>query len=120
MKILIADDNSSVRRMIKNILAHIAEEFYECSDGSEVMELYSKYKPDWVLMDIKMKKMNGIKATLNLKQNFPEAKVIIITNYPTDDLREDAKKAGAIEFIDKENLSCLGSIISNFPSIQKE
>jgi CheY-like chemotaxis protein len=114
VKILIADDNSSVRRMIGNILAHMTEEIFECSDGSEVTELYSKCKPDWVLMDIKMKKMNGIVATRNLMEKFPEAKVIIITNYPTEDLKEDAKKAGAVEFIDKENLLSLGSIIKKF------
>jgi two-component system response regulator DegU len=114
MKILIADDNSAVRRMIGNILAHVTEEIYECSDGSEVMELYSRYKPDWVLMDIKMKKVNGIKATADLILKYPEAKVIIITNYPTGDLKEDAAKAGAVEFIDKDNLSFLESIFKKY------
>ena len=114
MKILIVDDNSSVRRMIGNILAHMTKEIYECSDGSEVEELYSRCNPDWVLMDIKMEKMNGIVATRKLIEKFPDAKVIMITNYPTEDLKEDAKKAGAIEFIDKENLLSLDSIIKNF------
>ena len=115
MKILIVDDNHSVRKMIKNLLSHIADEIFECNDGDQVVEQYALHIPDWVLMDVKMSRMDGIMATHELIKSFPDAKVIILTNFPTDDFREDAKKAGALEFMDKENLFSVGMIITNYP-----
>ena len=114
MKILIVDDNYSVRKMIRNLLSQAADEIFECNDGDKVVELYSLHKPDWVLMDIKMKNMDGIKATYELKQSFPGAKVIILTNYSAEDFREDAKKAGAHEFVNKEDVLSVNTIIRNY------
>ncbi len=104
--------------MIKNLLDSAAYETAECCDGDEVAARYSILKPDWVLMDIKMKNMDGIKATSELIKHFPEAKVMMITNYADDDIKEKSMKAGAIEFIDKENLSGIISILQKYSEIK--
>jgi len=55
-------------------------------------------------MDIRMPKVNGIKATENLKKKFPEAHVIIVTNYSDQEFRDAAKEAGAEQYFLKDNL----------------
>lgn len=113
MKILIVDDNRGIRKLTRNLLEDIADEIFECADGDEAVNSYSKLQPDLVLMDIKMKKLNGIAATkLIIKEN-PAAKIIIATNYNDEAMRRAALEAGAAEYLLKENISTIGNIIIN-------
>jgi DNA-binding NarL/FixJ family response regulator len=68
--------------------------------------------PDWVLMDIKMKQMNGIAATKELLTKYPDARVVMLTQYSDKELREAARQAGACEYVCKENLIEVRSILS--------
>lgn len=114
MKILlIVEDNIKMREMIKNMFKGTFCHVYECEDGSEALDAYRLYKPDWVLMDIVMKKMDGITATKQILTSFPEAKVIIVTDYDDKELRRKAKSAGACDYVLKEDLSVLEKILLN-------
>ena len=62
MTLLIVDDNTSVRRLIRSIVASVAEEIHECESGVTALAAYLEYHPDFVLMDIEMKEMDGIAA----------------------------------------------------------
>jgi DNA-binding NarL/FixJ family response regulator len=104
MKLLIVENNPSVRRVIRSVVATIADEIYECDDGADAAPAYAAHKPDWVLMDIAMKNVNGITATKLIKDQYPDAKIIIITNFDEPDLRESALQAGACGYVLKENL----------------
>jgi DNA-binding NarL/FixJ family response regulator len=104
MKLLIVENNPSVRRVIRSIVATIADEIYECEDGVEALPAYVSHKPDWVLMDLVMKHVNGIEATKLIKDQFPDARIIIVTNFDEADLRESALQAGACGYVLKENL----------------
>lgn len=104
MKLLIVEDNPSVRRVIRSIVATVADEIYECEDGADALQAYVAHKPDWVLMDIAMKNVSGITATKLIKDQYPEAKIIIVTNFDDADLRESARQAGACGYVLKENL----------------
>lgn len=90
--------------MIRLIVQDLAAECFECGDGREALEAYQRCRPDWVLMDIEMKEMDGIMATREIMTAFPEAKVIIVTNYNDTDFREAARAAGALAYVVKENL----------------
>lgn len=103
-KILIVEDNADMRRTIKELLGDLGE-VYECSNGLEAFSAYSQYCPDWVLMDIKMAGMNGITATRKIKSVFPHARIVIVTGYDDAELREAARRAGACEYVLKENLT---------------
>ena len=83
----------------------------ECPDGIYAVDAYAEYLPDYVLMDIRMKNMNGIQATKKLREKFPAAKIIIITDYDTPAFRNAAMKAGAVAFISKENLTNIKNYI---------
>jgi len=104
MNLLIVEDNLKMRRMIKSIVADLADRIDECGDGGEAVALYTKSRHDWVLMDIHLKDTNGIAATREITSAFQEAKIIIVTNYDDAHFRQSAREAGAVEYVLKENL----------------
>ena len=104
MKYLIIDDNPDMLKLIRQEVCSEEDCVVECSDGEGALDFYSKHLPDFVLMDVKMKKVNGIAATKMIIDKFPNAKIIIITNFDTKIFRIAAKRAGAIAFFSKENL----------------
>jgi CheY-like chemotaxis protein len=102
--ILIVDDNRQVREMIRSVVADLNKDFCECEDGAEALANFQIYQPDWVLMDIAMKEMDGLAATRQIIARFPKANIAIVTSYDDDGLRHAAKQAGASDYFIKENL----------------
>ncbi|HXF43686.1 MAG TPA: response regulator transcription factor [Pyrinomonadaceae bacterium] len=107
MKLLIVEDNSDMRRLIRQFVGKYTDEVFECTDGSEALTFYKRHRPDWVLMDIEMNHTDGISATRQIKAAFPDARVVIVTNHNTAALREEAQAAGAQGYVLKENLAAL-------------
>lgn len=68
MRLLIVEDNPTVRRVIKTIVSDLANEIYECEYGAEAVAMYPAHQPDDVLMDIALGEMNGITLTSHIKQ----------------------------------------------------
>jgi len=104
MNLLIVEDNKKMLRMIRSIVADLAERIDECTDGGDALALYAAHPPDFVLMDIQMKNVNGIQATRQIRERFCDARIIIITNYNDQTFRESAREAGAFGYVLKENL----------------
>ena len=90
--------------MIRSIIADLDADVCECADGSEALAAYKRCLPDWVLMDLEMRRMNGFDATRQIVARFPKAKVAIVTGYEDENLRRAAEEAGASEYFVKENL----------------
>ena len=111
MKVMIVDDNKQVRRMIRSILGDLVDEFVECGDGCEVLAAYVAHRPDLVLMDYEMQRMNGFDATRGLKDEFPEARVVIFSQWDSPALRDAAKESGAMAYVNKKSLIPLRDII---------
>lgn len=114
MKILIFEDSAPLRRMLRSVLAPLTAEIFECGDGQGALAAYATHQPDWVLMDIKMGEVDGITATREITANYPEARVLILTAYDDDALREAARSAGACEYVVKENLFELNRKLTDF------
>lgn len=112
MNILIVEDSQAVRRMIRNVVCRPADQCYECSDGCEALAAYAQHQPDCVLMDIEMKTVDGITATGQIRAAFPEAKIVIVTNYDDADLRLAALAAGACAYVLKDELYKLRSSLT--------
>lgn len=110
--VLIVDDSQPMRELIKMMLAGVAEIVGECSDGADALAAYERRRPDWVLMDIGMKNMDGITATRQIMAAYPQAKIMIVTDYNDDDLRRAATDAGASRYIVKENLLDIVDILA--------
>lgn len=109
--LLIVDDNPEMRRMIGQVAAAKGDLIIECADGDEVTEAYAAHQPDWVLMDVEMKRMDGLKATAALIRLHPEARVIIVTKYGDAQTRAAAQEAGARFFVGKDDLLSLRSLL---------
>lgn len=111
MNILIVEDNSLMRAMIRETVSEYAEIVAECGDGGEAFSLYSKYRPDWVLMDWEMPKIDGITATREIIREFPDANICLVTAFYDESIRTEAIAAGANGFVLKDNLFELETIL---------
>lgn len=100
-----------MRRLIKRLIKGVPAEIFECSDGSQALQAYTTHQPDLVLMDIEMKDMDGITATRQILATFPNARIVIVSNYDSDEVRAAAREAGAWAFCSKANLLSLRSLI---------
>jgi DNA-binding NarL/FixJ family response regulator len=92
--------------MMSDLLAGVGE-CRECGDGAHALAIYSQTRPDWVLMDILMPGVDGFAATREIKRQFPEAKILIVTSYDDDELKAMAHKAGACGYLLKDDISGL-------------
>jgi two-component system response regulator DegU len=113
MKLLIVEDNLDMRRLIAQIVRKKGDDIFECEDGAEALNAYRRHAPDWVLMDIEMRLIDGISATRQIIADFPEARIAIVTDHDTKNLREAAREAGACEYIAKENLIELRKVLAH-------
>lgn len=112
MKILIADDDARMRQMVKQTVANLGTEFYEAADGGEAIAICAAQRPDWVLMDFRMKPIDGLRATAEIKACFPETRVAIVSQYDDAELRAEAARVGACAYVLKENLQELTGILT--------
>jgi DNA-binding NarL/FixJ family response regulator len=76
----------------------------EASDGDEAVELFRKHRPDVTLMDIRMPKVNGIAAIASIHQQFPQARIVVLTTSAGDVQAVRAFKAGAVGYLLKNLL----------------
>jgi two-component system chemotaxis response regulator CheY len=104
VKVLLVDDSKDIRRMIKQFIKKQVDEFVECEDGAEAVEFYRRHSPDVVLMDIKMKTVDGLAATRQIKAEYPQARIVIVSQWDTQALRDSACEAGAMSYINKSDL----------------
>ncbi len=99
-KILVVDDNASVREAIKAAL----NQNYDIITASNALQAYrylSENKVALVLLDIKMPKICGLEALKEIKNNYPETVVVMMTAYALDDTVKKAMSLGANGFIMK-------------------
>ncbi|MGM9966415.1 MAG: response regulator [Rummeliibacillus sp.] len=103
-KIVIVDDHQLFREGVKRIL-DFEDSFdvvAEGDDGQDVIRLYNEYQPDVVLMDINMPQKNGVEATSELLEKYPDAKVIILSIHDDESYVSHALKSGALGYMLKE------------------
>ena len=112
MKVLIVDDSQPMRRMIKSLISDLVGEIFECSDGNGALAAYQKHRPDLVLMDVKMGETDGLTATRQIKQLFPEARIVMVSQWEDQQLRENARLAGAEAYVGKSDLQPLRRILT--------
>ena len=101
IRILSVDDHPMLREGIAAVLA--AEEdmilVAEASNGREAIEQFRAHHPDVTLMDVQMPEVNGIDAIVKIRDEFPEAHIIVLTTYSGDAQATRAFKAGASGYL---------------------
>lgn len=100
IRVLLVDDQELVRTGLKRIL-HPDEGFEiagECADGADVAAAVERWSPDVVLMDVRMKQIDGVEATRRLRQRADSPPVLVLTTFDDDELLSEALRAGASGF----------------------
>lgn len=101
--VLIADDQTLFREGIKDVLSNERwmEVIGEAADGVEAVALAKKLKPDVVLMDIRLPKLDGISATRKIRESCPEVNVLMLSSFEDEAHVLDAIQAGANGYLSK-------------------
>ncbi|NLY08306.1 MAG: response regulator transcription factor [Tissierellia bacterium] len=108
MKIIIIDDDNLVLNALKSIVSSGGIELLASGkNGYEAIELYDKYLPDMILMDIRMEGLNGIDATKKILDSHPNAKILLLTTFKDEEYINRAIHLGAKGYILKENFSAI-------------
>ncbi|UAC01436.1 response regulator transcription factor [Dactylosporangium vinaceum] len=104
IRVLLADDQRVVREGLALVLGLLAdvEVVGAAADGAEAVELALRHRPDIVLMDLRMPRVDGVEATRRLKQQLPEVRVVVLTTYSDDRSVLEALRAGAKGYLTKE------------------
>lgn len=105
VQLLLADDHQIVRDGIKALLDEEVgfSIIAEAKNGREVLEACNKYDLDLIIMDINMPEMNGIEATKQIKESFPDIKVLALTMMDEDQHIREMIEAGASGYILKSS-----------------
>jgi NarL family two-component system response regulator LiaR len=104
IRVLIVDDHQIVRQGLRNFL-ELNEDISiigEVADGIAALESATMLKPDVILMDLVMPRMDGITATMEIKKRNPEVMVIALTSFTEDDKVIPAIQAGACSYLLKD------------------
>ena len=104
IRVLIADDQRVVREGLSMLVALIddVEVVGAACDGSEAVRLAETYRPDVILMDLRMPELDGIAATAQLRERLPAARVLVLTTYADEDAIVPALRAGARGYLTKD------------------
>ena len=109
MNIIIVDDDSLVAGALKTILEinKDVKVLATGSDGQEACQLYRKYQPDILLMDIRMKNMSGLEASTIILREFPQAKILLLTTFSDDEYIIKALRLGAKGYLLKQDYTSI-------------
>ena len=107
IKVLVADDHTMVRDGICAVLAlqNDMSVVGEASDGKEALEKVPRLMPDIALLDIQMPVMSGVQATKEIVKQYPQTKVLILTQYDEEENMRVCAEAGALGFLPKKAAS---------------
>ena len=117
-KLLIVDDHVPLRRTVRQLFDGPGVTVLEAGSGEEAVKLFGAEHPDWVVMDIRMPGMGGLKAIEAIRQLDAEARVIVISQFTDPEYVEQARRAGAIEFVNKEDMAHLVDIVRGRSPLQ--
>jgi DNA-binding NarL/FixJ family response regulator len=126
MRILIADDNDAVRRGVVGLLSSETgwKVCGEARDGSEALQKACELRPDLILLDVSMPGMNGLEVARLLRQELPEAKILVISQHDPIHLLPSVIEAGGNGCVDKSRLGTdlVASIknIEALPALSRE
>jgi DNA-binding NarL/FixJ family response regulator len=104
IRVLIADDHPVVRAGLALMLKYEVdmEPIAQAANGREAAEMYAELRPDVVLMDLRMPEMDGVEAIEAIRSRHPQARIILLTTYETDEGIFRALRAGARAYLVKD------------------
>ena len=114
IRLLIVDDHPAFRAGLVALLADEGDlqVVDECGDGQTAVELYRRHRPDVALMDLRLPGLSGVEAILAIRQEFPDARVIVLTTFDADEDIYRAIQSGAKSYLlkDMSKVEIVGAI----------
>jgi DNA-binding NarL/FixJ family response regulator len=104
IRVLAADDQRVIREGLAMLLGLLpdVEVVGTAADGEEALALAEQLRPDVILMDLRMPRVDGVEATRRLRTSHPEIKVVVLTTYADDRSVIEALRAGALGYLTKD------------------
>lgn len=121
VKIMIVDDHTAMRAVLRTVSALAFDEpveFIECESGEEAVVKYEAEHPDWVLMDVQLRQMNGFDAAKRIRSHDATAKVVIVTSFDTPSIRLRAESMSMTGFVPKDRLSEIRPLLQSIQNAQ--
>lgn len=114
MKIIIIDDDQLVALSLKTILEakEDIQVIAQGNNGKDAIALYREHQPDILLMDIRMEEMNGLEAATAIINEFPDAKILLLTTFSDDEYIVKAIRIGAKGYILKQDFESISPAIN--------
>lgn len=115
----IADDHAILRQGLESLIKqeHDIEVVGEASNGHETLELVETKRPDILILDIAMPKLNGIEVTKRIKGKFPNTKIIILSMYDNQEYIYELFSCGVYSYLLKESVA--SDLISAIKTVYK-
>ena len=107
MRLLIVDDHEVIRRGVRSILSEQTtwEVCGEAVDGQDALDKARQLKPDLIVMDVSMPRLNGLEATRQVRSILPDCEVLVLSQHESREMARQALKAGARGYVVKSSIS---------------
>lgn len=104
IRVMLVDDHPAFRKGLAMLISSEPdlEVVAETGDGNEAIELFRRHTPDITLMDLRLPGMGGVEATIAIRKEFPDARVIVLTTFDMDEDIFRAMDAGAKSYLLKD------------------
>jgi DNA-binding response OmpR family regulator len=99
--ILLAEDEENLRNSFKKVLLLYVKEVFTASNGEEAFELYQNHRPDIIITDVKMPKLNGLELIKKIRKENQETPIIVTSAYTDKDLLLESIKLSLVDYLVK-------------------
>jgi len=100
-RILVVDDEEGIRKVLRQLLEYEGHEVRVATSGGEALTVYPEFRPDIVFLDVKMARMDGLEVLGRLREQDPNAIVVMISGHGTIETAVEATRRGAYDFLEK-------------------
>ncbi|MCP4633247.1 MAG: response regulator [candidate division Zixibacteria bacterium] len=112
--ILVIDDDLMIRDLLYDFLLERGYSVIAAADGTSANEAIENRKFDAAIIDVKLPESDGLTIVRNLRAKLPDTPVIVITAYPTDEIKDEALNLGATAFLEKPfKVTRIAAILKN-------
>lgn len=103
--VIIVEDHPIVREGVRAFLTQTSshEVVAECADGVSALELVSQHRPDVLIVDLRIPRLDGLEVTRRVVQKFPSTKVVVLSMYSSDSYVASALRHGALAYVLKNS-----------------